>query len=337
MNFISFRIVQKLPSTLAFSLFLSFCYAQSTEQMPLAGQWRIDMDIFQDGKITGDGNDMPAANCLLTIKDQGNGRFEGRFSSSSLVNKSTIRANKNEEQVEYLSECPVKDQTLQGQVYGKMVVNALQIDNGNIQKKSVFNGKIVNENEIKGAFYGTDCFLGDFAWHRVGTEEKTVRLNRSAAALTPVTYRTPVKADLPLARPIAKAVVSESVSNEIKETKRIENPKLQQKAQFLATKTDKKATKPLLPRVIPVTVTEVKKDSNGLKKAYKTQGVTQIAAKKAISTPVAIQTVFHKVNKGETLYRIAQNYKTTVAKLNALNHFTAQNTIAKVGQSIKIR
>lgn len=309
--------------------------------MPLAGQWRIDMDIFQDGKITGDGSDMPASNCLLTIKDQGNGRFEGRFSSSSLANKPTTHTNKNEEQVEYLSECPIKEQTLQGQVYGKILVNALQVDNGNVQKKTVFNGKISNENEMGGAFYATDCFSGDFVWHRIGTEGKTIRLNRSAAGLTPVNTEssvTPKKTDLPFARPTSKAVLLKSRTNEKNEIKKVENTtESKQKLQLVANKIVKKAAKPRLPRVIPVTVTEVKKDSNGLKKVYKTAIVMQVPAKKVGVTPVSFHTVFHKVNKGETLYRIAQNYKTTVTKLNELNHFTTQNTIAKVGQSIQIR
>ncbi len=176
-------------------------YAQKTS---LTGQWRINMDLYQDGKVTGDGNDMPAASCLLTIVQQENGSFEGWFSTSTLANKSTTHLTPNEPQVEYASQCPVQDQRLIGQKYGTRVINALQLDESNSQKKWVFNGQMVDSEQIRGSFYGLDCFWGDYTWERVP---------QTPSSLPPIAETSPQKTVKVPAAPKRSITKTENVLN----------------------------------------------------------------------------------------------------------------------------
>lgn len=65
------------------------------------------------------------------------------------------------------------------------------------------------------------------------------------------------------------------------------------------------------------------------------QAAPQAKPKQAASAPKAAVTTTHKVRKGETLWKIAQQYGTTVAKLQQLNGLNAKSKI-QVGQRIKI-
>ncbi len=327
---------QKYSLICCFALMVANSFAQTGT---LAGQWRINMDVFQDGKINENGDDMPAAACLLTIKQQENGAFEGTFSSSPLVNKSI---NKGEEQVEYMSKCPVESQRILGRQYGAKVFNALQFDHSNDQNKWTFSGIIKDENRIKGSFYGIDCFWGDFAWERVGTTKK-VHINTAAAITSPVAEveNEEVKTEVslptekvPFAKPFSTKVIepiaAKPFSQKAKTPQKNENlddaPDFMPKSAAKAMPTA--YAKPMLPRPKPAEPVKIaeKKGNNNISLPF---------TPKTAITPDGV--TVHKVGKGETMYRIAHSYNMTVKELKALNNIHQDSTTVKIGQKLKIR
>ncbi len=335
--------IKKYGLLCSFFLLTAKSFAQTET---LAGQWRINMDVFQDGKINDEGDDMPAAACLLTIKQTENGAFEGTFSSSPLVNK-TI--NKGEEQVEYMSQCPVEHQKIVGRQYGSKVFNALQFDNSNNQNKWTFNGLIKDENQIKGSFYGIDCFWGDFAWERVGTTKK-VHINKAAAITAPVAEvknaekqpELPSVEKTPFSTPVIRPVANKETENAAARPFS-QKAKIPQKSENIATDIDD--APPVLPQ------TAVKPTPTAYSKPMlprpKTIETTKIAEKKAVNTSSSPFTpknavtpdgvMVHKVGKGETMYRIAHSYNMTVKALKVLNNIPQDSTTVKIGQKLKIR
>ena len=282
----------------------TFSHTASAQNTPLAGQWRVNMDVYQDGKITGEGNDMPVTACLLTIKQLENGAFEGTFSSSTLANRPT-GLFENEPQIEYASECPVKGQRMIGQQYGANVLNAMQYDEGNNQKRWIFNGLLTSSNQVSGSFYGSDCFWGDYTWQRVG--EQKMHWNAAAAGITPV-------ADSKKAAKYNTAKIV-PIKNPIKEPAE-EPAKEVPERQNRAAKADPK--EPIMTK--PAAKTGANSPTISAKTPILPDGAT-----------------VHRVVKGETMYGIAHGHKMTMAELKVLNNIPKDTVIVKIGQVLKVR
>jgi LysM repeat protein len=281
------------------------------------------MDVYQDGKITGDGSDMPATSCLLTIKQLENGVFEGRFSTSTLANKPTTHLNSNEPQVVYASECPIKEERIIGTQYGAKLMNALQIDESNSQRKWVFNGQIVHTNQIRGSFYGLDCFWGDYTWERVSATPA-----QDEAASPPIA-ETPLQSTPKLPR-------TQLQSTQLQSTQ-LQSRSAQQE---IAAKT--------VPSKKQIETESNAENNEAVKEMSMAKPLTKqntLPKKNPITSPTTSPTksvspdgVFtHKVVKGETLYSIAHSYNTTVAQLITLNHLAKDKLAIQAGQSLRIR
>lgn len=61
------------------------------------------------------------------------------------------------------------------------------------------------------------------------------------------------------------------------------------------------------------------------------------APKPAVEKPETVRYVFHRVEKGETLYRISRNYNTTVEKLQELNKMKKDDLLIHAGQELIVR
>ena len=62
-----------------------------------------------------------------------------------------------------------------------------------------------------------------------------------------------------------------------------------------------------------------------------------VEAKSVIAKPETVKLIFHRVEKGETLYRISKNYGISVEELQELNDMKNDDLIIDIGQELIIR
>ena len=63
----------------------------------------------------------------------------------------------------------------------------------------------------------------------------------------------------------------------------------------------------------------------------------EVPTKPALEKPETVKYVFHRVEKGETLYRISKNYGISVEKLQELNKKKKDDLLIQVGQELIVR
>lgn len=63
----------------------------------------------------------------------------------------------------------------------------------------------------------------------------------------------------------------------------------------------------------------------------------EVLAKPVTKKPEGVKYIFHRVEKGETLYRISRNYGLTVEKLQELNNRKKDDLLISVGQELIVR